>query len=118
MEVIRQPLIVLVNEIDTMNLILRDTIDLIHATDQIQAIKRCITVNEIITLNLNVQRDFGGSEDIVWDICALSDLKRHRHEMIVYHSRDFNPPVLLKRFADRAQKLLTTIQHRTGFNLA
>lgn len=118
MEVIRQPFLVLVNEIETMNLILRDTIDLIHATDQIQAIKRLITVNEIITLNLNVQRDFGGSDDIVWDLCALSDLKRHRHEMIVYHSRDFNPPLLLKKFADRSQKLLVTVQHRTGFSLA
>jgi hypothetical protein len=105
-------LIVLVNEIEVMNSLSEDTIRLIHATQQIQAIKKVVQVQEIVQMNLDIQREFGEQNDIVWDIGSLAALKQYRHEIVVYHSRDFNPAQVLKRFSDKVQGLLLTAQHR------
>lgn len=110
--VTKPALIVLCNEIEVMNSLSDDVINLIHSTRNIQAIKKTIQMHEIIQLNLNIQNDFGSHKDIVWDVGALNALKIYRHEMIVYHSRDFNPNQTLKRFVDKIQNLLLTIQHR------
>lgn len=105
-------LVVLVNELEVMNSLHEDSIKLIHATNQIKAIKKVMEVQDIVQLNLDIQREFGGLNDIVWDIGALSVLKNKRHEIIVYHSRDFNPPILLSGFVNKIQSLLFTAQHR------
>ncbi len=118
MEVVKPSLIVLVNEVEVMNSLSEDSIRLIHATRQIQAIKRVLQVQEIIQMNLDIQREFGhGNDDIVWDIGSLSALKIYRSEIIVYHSKDFDPIFVLRRFSDRVQSLLHTAQHRLQVNI-
>lgn len=109
---VKPALSVMVNEIKVMSQLSSDAIKLIHSTHQITAIKKLVTVHELINLNLSVQKDFSGSEEIVWDISALSEMKLIRHEMVVYHSRDFDPPYLLKRFIEKMQSILNTAQHR------
>lgn len=110
--VIKPSLVILVNEVDTMNHLLEDTVKLIHATDRVPAIKRLVTINDIITMNLEIQREFSGMDSIVWDVGSLGALKIHRHEMIVYHSRDFTPPLLLRKFTDRMHGLINSVSHR------
>ncbi len=109
---IRPSLVVLVNEIEVMNSLSEDSIRLIHATQQIQAIKKVIQIQDIVQMNLNIYREFSKPDEIVWDIGALAALKIYRHEIIVYHSRDFDPAAILRRFVDRTQQLLVTVQHR------
>lgn len=110
--------IVLVNEIEVMNSLSDDIISLIHTTKNVQAIKKAIQMHEIIQLNLNIQNNFGkNNNDIVWDVGALNALKLHRQEMIVYHSRDFNPNTELKKFVNKIQSLLLTVQHRLQMNI-
>jgi hypothetical protein len=114
---VKPSLIVLVNEIEVMNSLSEDSIRLIHATKQIQAMKKVIQMQEIVQLNLNIQRDFAGTEDIIWDVGALAALKQYRQEMIVYHSRDFDPEAVLRRFVEKIQQLILTVQHRMQITL-
>lgn len=114
---VKPTLSLIVNEIEVMNQLSTDAIRLIHSTEKIPAIKKLVTMHELISLNLNVQRDFSGSDDIVWDLSALCEMKSIRHEMVVYHSRDFDPPYLLKRFVEKVQSILNTAQHRMGVSI-
>lgn len=109
--------IVLVNEIEVMNSLSDDAVNLIHTTKNIQAIKKTIQMHEIIQLNLSIQNDFGKHDEIVWDLGALNALKIHRQEMIVYHGRDFSPNTELKKFVNKIQSLLLTVQHRLQINI-
>lgn len=103
----------LFDEVALMNELLCDTVQLIHATSLVRAIKILVTIHEIIDLNLEVQKRFMELKDEpVWDISALQDLKMMRRELNVYHKVDFDPTKLLEIYTKKMGALFHAITIR------
>lgn len=107
MQVIR-----LFDEVVLMVELKKTTLELIHATTLIKAIKKLVVAYEIIELNLLIEKQFSEIEEPPWDIPALSDLSRIRRELVVYHRPDFNPSKLLDRYSGSMVSLFNCIQIR------
>ena len=77
------------------NLLLLDlqnrTVELIHATSVIEAIKKLINAHEIISLNLDIQKRFATDDNLIWDLAALKDLNHTRIELLLFHRGNFKP---------------------------
>jgi hypothetical protein len=85
------------------------TINLIHATTVIAAIKKLITAHEIITLNLDIQKTFEFNESI-WDFAALKDLNHTRIELLLFHRVNFKPISLVDQYSSKMVSLLKIIR--------
>lgn len=79
------------------------TIDLIHATTVIDAIKKLVTAHEIISLNLEIQQKFKKEEvkESLWDKAAFKDLNRIRIELMLFHRCHFCPMKLVDQYSNK-----------------
>ena len=87
-----------------------DTIDLIHCTNTINAIKKLTYAYEIINLNLEVRKRFPDEDN--WDICSISDLKRTKAELLIYHHTDFKPRNKLVMYGKKITNLVQNIEFK------
>lgn len=87
-----------------------ETLTLIHATTEMNAIKKLVTAYEILNLNLEIMNQFammGGFPP--WDICTLQDLNTIRRELVVYHRIDFNPTRLVEQYSSKTGTLIRLV---------
>jgi len=108
----------LYDEVALMSDLKTNTLELIHATSLMEAIKKLVEAHDIIELNLNVEKLFSKEiQEPQWDIPALTDLSKIRRELIVYHRPDFTPTNLLDRYSTKMMKLFRCIQIRKKLHL-
>ena len=107
------------------NLLLHDlqdrTMELIHATSVIDAIKKLINAHEIISLNLDIQKKFTTTDDdnLVWDFAALKDLNHTRIELFLFHRTNFKPITLVDQYNCKIVSFLKIIQLKnTHFDIS
>jgi hypothetical protein len=87
------------DEVGLITELARDTIDLIHRTDRVKAIKMLVEAHEILTLGLEIERRFPEYKDNPpWDQAAFQDLNGIRTELLVKWIEAFDPKVLLPRY--------------------
>lgn len=94
------------------------TVDLIHSTSVVDAMKKLLYAHDIITLNLEIQNKFGDKyEDPLWDVSALQDLSKIRRELMIYHISDFEPPLKLNKYSYKMGALLVNVGRRLNVEL-
>lgn len=82
------------------------TVQLIHATLVITAIKKLVEAYDILDLNLAISRTYKAYEgNLPLDVCALKDLNRIRCELLVFHQTDFKPPKLVHGYSGQMVSL-------------
>lgn len=108
----------LYNEVSLMEQLSGETITLIHHTKTLPAIKKLVTIGDIVTLNLKIEKEFDEYlEGPPWDLCSLSDLGTLKRELVVYHRLDFNPFRVLDYYSKMVNKLLRMVEIRTQLTL-
>ena len=106
-------LIKLYDEVALMSELYCDTVNLIHATSTIKAIKLLVTAHDIISLNLEIEKNYKPyKNNPPWDIHALKDLNRVRAELLVFYRLDFKPAVLVDTFSVKVENLHRIVNHR------
>lgn len=93
----------LLDELQLVRVLAKDTLHLIRSTEQIRAIKRLITAYDIYQLNLDLRKAYKGP---YWDMASLTDLSTIRRELVVYFRGDFNPVQLLDDYSFKVGKFL------------
>jgi len=87
------------------------TVELIHATSVIYAIKKLVSAHDIISLNLLIEKNFKEYEGSPpWDLAALKDLNHIRIELILYHRIDFSPMSLIDHYDNKMVSFLRLVQ--------
>ena len=90
---------------------LRDqTLDLIHTTKDIYAIKKLVELHDLFHLNILIQDHFK-EDPPLWDLSALKAIDHARVELLVYHQDDL-PARLLASFNGKALTLLNLVRMR------
>ncbi len=106
-------IIKLFDEVAMMNDLQNNTVDLIHATSIVMAIKKLVSVYDIIDLNLHIEKTYRSYKDNPpWDLAALTDLNQLRRELFVYHKLDFNPVFLFEKYNQKMITLFRSIRRR------
>ena len=109
----------LYDEVALMVDLRKRTLDLIHATSLIEAIKKLVTAYEIIDLNLEIEKQYSKQTDAPpWDCEALRDLSNIRRELVVYHRPSFNPTQLLDGYSKKMVTLFYRINTRKNLSKA
>jgi hypothetical protein len=92
-----------------VNKLLTQTIDLIHATKVIHAIKKLTTAHDILRINQEIIARYGEEDKFCWDKAAIKDLNFISKELIVYHREDFDPMFLIFSFTENVSNLVDTL---------
>ena len=101
------------DEVGLITELARDTVDLIHRTDRIKAIKKLVEAHEILTLSLEIERRFPEFKDSPpWDQAALRDLDGIRIELMLHWLESFDPRQLLPRYYDKVGTLFRILNLR------
>jgi len=87
--------------------LLTQSIDLIHCTRVIKAIKKLTEAYEILKMNRDILINYSKDGELCWDFASLKDLKFIGHELMVYHQIDFDPKDKLYSFSEGVQTLYT-----------
>ena len=108
----------LFDEIVLMGDLKKKTIELIHATINIDAIKKLVIVYDIVDLNLEIEKRFKEyEENPPWDIAALRDLNKIRIELVLFYRTAFTPFTLLDGYNNKMVSLLNVIQMNRNLHL-
>ena len=95
-----------------------DTLQLIHCTNQIKAIKKLVTAHDIMQLNLEIYQKFSEfKHQFPWDLSTLSDLSQIRRELIVYYRWEFDPTTALDKYSTKLGILLKFAALRNNLTL-
>lgn len=89
--------------------LITQSIDLIHCTRVIQAIKKLTEAHEILKMNRDIVINYSKNGELCWDISSIKDLKYIGHELIVYHQIDFDPKDELYSFNNGLNTLFLTV---------
>ena len=82
-----------------------DSINLIHATRAIDAIKLLVDAHSILNLNLDIRRRWLSEDHPVWDTAALSDLRKINATLYLTYRIDFNPLEIIDLYYWKMKKL-------------
>lgn len=95
-----------------------DSIGLIHSTHTLHAIKRLITIADILELSVNIHQKFAKAENLVWDVSAIQDLANHRRHLYINHRMDFKPILIFDAYDGKLRNFvrLIAIQHPSLYN--
>ena len=103
----------LFDEVALMSELKSETVQLIHATTLVKAIKRLVDAHDIIALNLDIEKSFQSyNKAPPWDIPALNDLSIIRRELVVYYRQDFKPVKLVDNYSAKMGALFCSIKRR------
>jgi len=89
--------------------LLTQSVDLIHCTRTIQAIKKLTEAYEILKMNREILKKYSKDGEPCWDIPSIKDLKYIGHELVVYHLIDFDPKDELFSFSDGVHSLYINV---------
>jgi len=93
---------------------LRDTtLDLIHTTNDIHAIKKLIELHDLFHLNVLIQEHFKDDDPPLWDLSALKAINHARLELLLFHQNDL-PARPLAAFNGKAMTLLNLVRMRNS----
>ena len=92
---------------EVLNALSNDTLQILHATSVVPAIKKLITVHDILEMSLTIQKV--SNIDPPWDFGALLELSRTRRELVVYHRSDFCPVWQFDNFSSKLQRMLKLV---------
>ena len=96
----------------TLKLLSEETINVIHYTNAVAAIKRLLKIHDILDLNMYIQKNFKFNEnETPWDISALRELNITRAEVFIYHHIDFNPYEKIYMYNNKLCSLLRKLAH-------
>lgn len=85
--------------------LITQSVDLIHCTRVIDAIKKLTTAYEILKMNREILKHYSKEGEPCWDISSITDLKYIGHELVVYHQIDFDPKDELYSFSNGVHSL-------------
>lgn len=104
------------DEVPLIHELTEDTLRLIYATTAIKAIKRLISAHDILSLSLEIAKDFRSQFETttVIDKAAIQDLVQIRRELVVYHWIDFTPPKLLDLYCGKLNTLFLLVGSEVG----
>jgi len=71
--------------------LISQTIDLMHCTKTIQAIRKLVQVHDILELNYEIVQKYTKNQGPVWDLGSINDLEYIGRELFIYHRSDFDP---------------------------
>lgn len=93
---------------------LGQTINLIHCTKTIQAIKKLTTMYDILSINAEIENKYADSfsDDFYWDIASIHDLKQTKQELVVFHYTDFDPLKEFKSYNSNIDALVRNVIFR------
>jgi len=80
--------------------LLAQSIDLIHCTRVIQAIKKLTKAYDILKMNRDILKKYSKEGEPCWDIPSITDLKYIGHELVLYHRIDFDSEKELYSFSN------------------
>lgn len=89
--------------------LLTQTIDLIHSTMVISAIKKLTQAYDILHLNQEIMKRFKESKQFCWDKGAVTDLDYIGKELVIYHRMDFTPEHIIYDYNGDIKKLVHVI---------
>jgi len=89
--------------------LLTQSVDLIHCTRVIQAIKKLTEAHEILKMNREILMKYSKNGELCWDISSIKDLKYIGHELVVFHQVDFDPKDELYSFNNGLNTLFTSV---------
>jgi len=71
--------------------LITQSVDLIHCTRVVDAIKKLTEAHDILKLNREILIKYSKAGEPCWDLSSIKDLKYIGHELMIYHQVDFNP---------------------------
>ena len=89
--------------------LLTQTIDLIHSTKVIKAIKKLTQAYDILILNQEIIAKYSEKDKFCWDKAAVQDLNHISRELVVYHRIDFKPVSLVYNYNDSVTHLVDSL---------
>ena len=89
-----------------------DSIGLIHSTHALVAIRRLVTIADILELSIDIHQKYRGI-DLVWDVSAIQDLANHRRYLFMNHRLDFKPILIFDAYDGKLMNFvrLIALQH-------
>lgn len=98
--------------------LVEDSIDLVHGTRKVAAIKLILTIYDLLSLNLRLidqYKELGRAHNelgnfLFWDRASLKELNYSRCALVLYHRPDFTPISLLDHFNVKAARLIHLAQ--------
>lgn len=93
---------------------LDQTVNLIHCTRVMEAIKRLTTVYDILSLNVEIEKSYANvfRDEFFWDMGSIQDLKQTKQELFVYHYADFDPLKEFKNYGLNIDSLVRNVTYR------
>lgn len=70
--------------------LITQSVDLIHCTRVIDAIKKLTEAHDILKMNREILMKYSKDGEPCWDISSIKDLKYIGHELFIYHQIDFD----------------------------
>jgi len=89
--------------------LLTQSVDLIHCTRVIAAIKKLTEAHDILKMNRDILIKYSKDGEPCWDIPSIKDLRYIGHELVIYHQIDFNPKDELYSFSNGLHTLYTNV---------
>ena len=84
-----------------------ESLELIHCTRVVAAIKRLITAHDIFEMSLLVYERFKEIDEVPLDKAILLDLRSIKSELVVFYRDGFDPPLRLDRYASNVGEFLS-----------
>ena len=104
-------LVRLFDEVEMVKALRDQTIELIHTTNDIHAIKKLIELHDLLHLNVLIQEHFKYDDPPLWDLSALKAINHARVELLLFHQNDL-PARPLAAFNGKAMTLLNLVRLR------
>ncbi|MDB4330262.1 hypothetical protein N9948_00855 [bacterium] len=92
-----------------INKLLQQTVDLIHSTQVVPAIKKLTQAHDILTLNQEIIKKYSKKNKFCWDKAAVQDLSYLGKELVVCHRIDFDPALLVYSYNDGISNLVDSL---------
>jgi hypothetical protein len=99
-----------------INKLLNQTVDLIHSTRAIAAIKKLTQAHDILEISKEVISKYSDKKDFLWDKAAIQDLDQLSKELVIYHRTDFNPIIKVYSFNENVSNLITSLYANDKIN--
>jgi hypothetical protein len=99
----------LFNETKMLQDLSQETVQLVHCTDVISAIKKLIATYELLEMaekTLVVFKEISPGKPIIWDIPVVQEMDKLRRELVIYHRQDFTPIRKFDNYASNFHKLV------------
>jgi len=106
-------LTLIINEVLIVKELVSVIPEVIHTTTEIKAIKKLVAAHDILDLNLQIEKMFNEyNEAPPWDVPSLMDLKNIKHELVIFHSKDFTPQEDFQKYCSKLGNFFRLISMR------